>query len=192
MSNASEASRAEGGFVKRVLQARVRPGAGEGKLRSPAIQGSRRATGNVLEKLRKTASQTDRSRRPVRRPGDSAEAVVNLNCGIVTARLRQGLDSLFECRAVDGRVVVVTSFEYPDGDLMEFYVIEEEPGTLVVTDFAETVATLAAYRFDIESTPKRRKLFESVLRGHGAHYVRGEIRVPLYCEGELSSGATAR
>ena len=111
---------------------------------------------------------------------------MNLPCSAVKEMIQRELSPLFDCRQEDGRLVIVTPFEYPDGDLMEFYLTEER-GELVVTDLAETIATLAAYRFDVESTPKRRRLFESVLQGQGVHYFQGEIRVPLASDRELVS-----
>ncbi len=111
---------------------------------------------------------------------------MNLRCQTVRGILQEELSPLFDCREENGRLVIVTPFEYPDGDLIEFYVTEEH-GQLVLTDLAETLATLASYRFDTESTPKRRKLFESVLKGFEAHYFRGEIRVPLASPKELIS-----
>ncbi|HXG33897.1 MAG TPA: DUF1828 domain-containing protein [Bryobacteraceae bacterium] len=104
---------------------------------------------------------------------------------MVEESLRRELGPLFACREEDGRVVIVTPLEYPDGDLMEFYLIQDAEG-LVVTDLAETVATLAAYRFDVESTPKRRKLFEGVLQAQGVHWFRGELRLLVESEREIA------
>ncbi len=111
---------------------------------------------------------------------------MTLQCKAVREMLQKDLSPLFDCREEEGRLVIVTPFEYPDGDLMELYVTEES-GQIVLTDLAETLATLAAYRFEVESTPKRRKLFESVLKGLDAHYFHGEIRVPVQPEGSLTS-----
>jgi hypothetical protein len=109
---------------------------------------------------------------------------MTLECRTVRNMLQAGLSPLFDCREENGRLVIVTPFEYPDGDLIEFYVTEEA-GRLVITDLAETLATLASYRFDVETTPKRRKLFESVVQGHGAHFFQGQLRVPLSSPEEL-------
>ena len=109
---------------------------------------------------------------------------MTLQCQSIKEMLQKQLSPLFECHEQEGRFVIVTPFEHPDGDLIEFYVTEEN-GQLVLSDLAETLATLAAYRFDVESTPKRRKLFESVIQSLGAHYFRGEIRVPLVSQEDL-------
>lgn len=109
---------------------------------------------------------------------------MTLQCQRVREMLQAQLSPMFDCREENGRLVIVTPFEHPDGDLMEFHVTQEG-GQLVVSDLAETLATLAAYRFDVESTPKRRKLFESVIRDLGAHYFQGEIRLPLVSPDEL-------
>ncbi len=109
---------------------------------------------------------------------------MNVQCRTIKDMLQKQLSPLFDCREEAGRLVVVTPFEYPDGDLMEFYVTQEGEN-LVVSDLAETLSTLAAYRFEVESTPKRRKLFESVVNGLGVHYFQGEIRVPISSENEI-------
>ncbi len=114
---------------------------------------------------------------------------MRLECREVKELLSAGLPPLFDCYQENGRIVVVTPFEYPDGDLMEFYVTEEA-GQLVITDFAETLASLASLRFDVESTPKRRKLLESVVQGAGVHYFQGELRVPVQSDQELVPALT--
>ena len=107
-----------------------------------------------------------------------------LPCKAVNELIQTSLSPLFECREQNGSLAIVTPFEYPDGDLIEFYLIEEA-GQLVLTDFAETLATLASFKFDVESTPKRRKLFESVVQDLNVHYFQGELRVPVASEREL-------
>jgi hypothetical protein len=112
---------------------------------------------------------------------------MSIHCGAVRDMLQSQISPLFDCREEAGRLVIITPFELPDGDLMEFYVTQEDD-QLVVTDLAETVTTLASYRFDVESTPKRKKLFEDILKGLGIHYFKGQMRLPLATDRDLVSG----
>lgn len=109
---------------------------------------------------------------------------MKIACQTVKQALQSQWPPLFDCREEQDRLVIVTPFELPDGDLMEFYVLEEND-QIVITDLAETLATLASCRFDVDRTPKRRKLFEAILKGLNVHLFQGELRLPIRSTEEL-------
>ncbi len=107
-----------------------------------------------------------------------------MRCGEFKKVLSRGFPALYECTEREGKLLVLTPFEYPDGDYIELHMIPEDGG-FVLTDLAETVATLASYNLDLKSSPKRFKLFQSILRVYNVHYFEGSLRVPFATEEEL-------
>jgi len=101
-----------------------------------------------------------------------------MKCTTFKEVLRNHLPMMFDCREQDGRLVIETPIEYPDGDHVELYVVEESGG-LVLTDLAETVRVLGNYNFDLKRSPKRFRLFEDILRAHDVHYFQGCLRIPI-------------
>ena len=107
-----------------------------------------------------------------------------MKCNELRTILQMGLPPLYECREQKGKVTILTPIEYPDGDYVELFVIKEGDN-YIITDLAETIATLASFNFVLKAAPKRFKLFQQILKVHGIHYFEGELRVPFQNEKEL-------
>lgn len=103
--------------------------------------------------------------------------------------VEEGMPPLYECQEREGRLVILTPIEYPDGDYVELFVVPENGG-FVLTDLAETVATLASYNLNLKSSPKRFKLFQGILKAHDVHYFEGSLCVPLEQEKDLPQALT--
>ncbi len=107
-----------------------------------------------------------------------------MKCADFRRILRKELPPLYECEEREEKLAIVTPVEYPDGDYVELFVIPEDDG-YVLTDLAETTATLASYKFNLKGSQKRFKLFQQILKAHGVHYFQGELRIPFQDESEL-------
>jgi hypothetical protein len=107
-----------------------------------------------------------------------------MRCDELKRVLARDLAPLYECREENGHLTIVTPLEQPDGDYVEFYLVEEG-GRLVLTDHAETLAVLASYGFDLKRSPKRARLLDSILRAANVHLFQGAFRMEIESEGEL-------
>jgi len=121
---------------------------------------------------------------PYRIPGTVSQtghpnvSLLAMRCAELKKAIEKQLPPLFECVEEDGRLTIVTPMEYPDGDLIELYLVEEPEG-LVLTDLAETLAILASYNLDVKRSPKRFKVFQTVLKAQDVHYFEGSLRIPI-------------
>lgn len=107
-----------------------------------------------------------------------------MRCAGFKRVVEEGMPPLYECQEQEGRLVILTPIEYPDGDYVELFVIPEDGG-FVLTDLAETIATLASYNLNLKSSTKRFKLFQHILKIHNVHYFEGSLRIPLKQEKDL-------
>ncbi len=103
---------------------------------------------------------------------------MGMRCDELKRALSRDLPPLYECLEQDGELTIVTPVEQPDGDYVEFY-LSEENGRLILTDHGETLAFLASYGFEIKRSPKRARLFESIIKSSNMHFFQGALRVEL-------------
>src|SRR4030081_2258385 len=89
--------------------------------------------------------------------------------------LNQSLGALFTCALVNGYTRVRTPFLYPDGDVIDVFVSEED-GVFTVTDLGETLRWLKMQSISgVRRSPRQQKLIEDVALTHGFEVFRGML-----------------
>ena len=88
--------------------------------------------------------------------------------------LGQGLGALFTCSEVNGYTRIRTPFLYPDGDVIDLFV-KEQNGCVTITDLGETLRWLRAQSISPRRSPKQNKLIEDVCLNHGLEFFRGML-----------------
>lgn len=107
-----------------------------------------------------------------------------MKCTEFQTLLHDELTPLYECEEHEDTLVILTPIEYPDGDYVELTLIDKN-GHYVLTDLAETVATLASYNLNLKSSPKRFRIFQNILKAHNVHYFDGRLQLTFVNEDEL-------
>ena len=89
--------------------------------------------------------------------------------------LREGLSALYECAPAprDG-VRVRTPMMYPDGDIVDIFVLERD-GSYTLTDFGETLAWLRMQSIGSRSTNRQLRLINDVCQTLGVELSRGQL-----------------
>jgi len=88
----------------------------------------------------------------------------------------------FECEKLDERTwIVTTPFKYPDGDLIQLFVIKID-STFEVTDFAETMRLFETLDFDLLGSKRRRKIVDEILKMFKVYLINNEIKVKASAE----------
>lgn len=88
--------------------------------------------------------------------------------------LGQSLGALFTCSRVNGLTRVRTPFLYPDGDVIDLFV-QEQNGSVTITDLGETMRWLRSQSISPRRSPKQTKLIEDVCLNHGLEFFRGML-----------------
>lgn len=88
--------------------------------------------------------------------------------------LGQNLGALFICSQVNGFTRVRTPFLYPDGDVIDLFV-QEQNGSVTITDLGETMRWLRSQTISPRRSPKQTKLIEDVCLNHGLEFFRGML-----------------
>mgnify|MGYP000997332064 CR=1 FL=1 len=86
----------------------------------------------------------------------------------------QSLGALFSCARVNDFIRVRSPFLYPDGDVIDLFV-REQNGSVTVTDLGETLRWLRSESISPRRSPKRTKLIEDVCLNHGLEFFRGML-----------------
>lgn len=103
-------------------------------------------------------------------------------CDIIT----QGLGELFSCALVNGYTRVRTPFLYPDGDIIDLFVSEQD-GLFTITDLGESLRWLRMQNTSPRRSPKQQKLIEDVTLSHGLELFRGMLVARARTSNELTS-----
>jgi hypothetical protein len=105
-----------------------------------------------------------------------------MSCTQAIEEALMNLPKEFECEKLDEKTwLVTTPFEYPDGDLIQLYIIKMD-NLFEVTDLAETLRFFETLDFDLLSSKRRRKLFEDILRSYKIEFFKGELKVKVKTE----------
>lgn len=88
--------------------------------------------------------------------------------------LGQKLGALFTCTQVNGFTRVRTPFLYPDGDIIDLFV-QEQNGSVTITDLGETMRWVRSQSIAPRRSPKQTKLIEDVCLNHGLEFFRGML-----------------
>jgi hypothetical protein len=86
----------------------------------------------------------------------------------------QNLGALFTCSQINGYTRVRTPFLYPDGDVIDVF-LKEQNGVITVSDLGETLRWLRMQSLAPRRSPKQNKLIEDVRQNHGLELYRGML-----------------
>ena len=100
--------------------------------------------------------------------------------------IRYELGALFSCSTVNGYTRVRTPFLYPDGDVIDVF-LSEQDGVITVTDLGETLRWLRMQSLSPRRSPRQNKLIEDVCLNHGLELFRGMLSARVKPGGTLAS-----
>lgn len=90
--------------------------------------------------------------------------------------IAENMGELFECLPVNGRTRIRTPYLYPDGDVIDVFLMEDDfPTTL--TDFGDTLGWLWTQTVSSRRTSRQQRLIEDVCLTHGVELYRGMLMV---------------
>jgi Domain of unknown function DUF1828 len=100
-----------------------------------------------------------------------------MDCAEIINQHTSYLSEGFYCERLDeGKFLIVTPYQLPDGDLVEL-TVESRPGDrLRVRDLGETLSSLLVQGFDPNASDKRRWLLQQALVGYGVSFDGGELQ----------------
>ena len=113
-----------------------------------------------------------------------------MNSTSLCAAIRDGLPALFECTPAPREGVRVrTPMMYPDGGIVDIFVLERED-SYVLTDFGEALAWLRMQTVNPRRTPKQLGLIQDVCQTLGVELRHGQLILRSLSFDELSDGVT--
>ncbi|MCS7167308.1 MAG: DUF1828 domain-containing protein [Gemmatales bacterium] len=92
----------------------------------------------------------------------------------VCQQLVTGLAPLFQCSVHNSYVRIRTPFLYPDGDILDLYVVEQD-GNWLITDLGETLRWLKLHTTSPRLTSRQMILVDDACQTHGVEFLRGQI-----------------
>jgi hypothetical protein len=98
-------------------------------------------------------------------------------CELIAAQVGE----MFECSTTRrGDIRIRTPFYYPDGGVVDVFLVEQGGVPVHVTDFGEALGWLRMQSVRGKRSPKQDKLIEDVCTTHAVEFFKGEIttRVP--------------
>jgi hypothetical protein len=103
---------------------------------------------------------------------------MNMNANLCDT-IRQTIGELYTCSRVNDYMRVRTPFLYPDGDVIDVYLIEAG-GVVTLTDMGETTRWLRMQSLSDRRSPKQQKLVQDVCLTNGLEFYKGmlNLRVP--------------
>lgn len=96
-------------------------------------------------------------------------------CNDIIDTYLETLRGEFKCIKRDEYIRIITPYLYPDNDLIEVFVQEISPDSLIITDLGETLRHLHTQGFDIFSTSKRKFLYETIISRANLQAIKGEL-----------------
>lgn len=98
--------------------------------------------------------------------------------GMYCEKIAAQLGSMFVCSTVDQHVRIRTPFLYPDGDVIDVYLVEQN-GKMALTDFGESLRWLRSQSSSMKKTPKQKMFVHDVCMTHRAELQNGMLLVRL-------------
>ena len=109
-----------------------------------------------------------------------------MNPAELSDTLRDTLPGIFECSLAPSNAVRVrTPMLYPDGDLVDAFVVEQG-GEYLVTDFGDTLGWLRMHSASDGLTPKQRGMADDVCRDLGVGRDRGQLTLRCRDRAEIA------
>lgn len=106
----------------------------------------------------------------------------------VCQAIAANLSALFSCSETPrGHVRVRTPFFYPDGGVVDVFVVERN-GRITVTDFGEALGWLRLQTVAGRRSPKQNRLVQDVCVALGVEHFKGQMLARCQSEGDLAQG----
>lgn len=104
-------------------------------------------------------------------------------CELVAAQIGE----MFQCSTTTrGYVRVRTPFYYPDGGILDLFVVERPTSPPVITDFGEALGWLRLQSVGGRRSPKQDKLVQDVCATHGVELFKGQVMARVPAEEKLA------
>ncbi|MBL8203925.1 MAG: DUF1828 domain-containing protein [Blastocatellia bacterium] len=97
----------------------------------------------------------------------------------VCDRISQNIGALFNCATVGDNVRVRTPFLYPDGDVIDLYLIDKH-GEQTLTDLGETMRWLRGQTITPRKSVRQKQLIEDICLNHGVEFFRGMLMLRVH------------
>lgn len=116
---------------------------------------------------------------------DGSTGTAPVTVGSLSSSIREWFHKQWECtRAPAGGIRVRTPYMYPDGDILDLFVLED--GTRYrLTDFGETVAWLRMRTGSAKLSPKRRAQINDTCQTHGVVNNRNQLELENVAASDL-------
>jgi hypothetical protein len=98
-----------------------------------------------------------------------------MECQHIVENYLKEIGSYFECRQVDGKIVVITPYLYPDNDLIEIFIEKVSENRIRVGDLGETIRHLETEGFDVLGSKSNRYKVEQIASRVHVEIQRGMI-----------------
>lgn len=103
--------------------------------------------------------------------------------------IAENMGGLFECLPVNGRVRIRTPYLYPDGDVIDVFLVDDGfPTTL--TDFGDTLGWLWTQTAAKDRTARQQRLIQDVVLTHGVELYRGMLTIRVQDSKSLAEAVT--
>lgn len=103
--------------------------------------------------------------------------------------IADSLNELFICAPVNGHTRIRTPYLYPDGDVIDVFLANDEfPTTL--TDFGDTLGWLWTQTVSNRRTHKQQRLIDDVCRTHGIELYQGMLTIRVAAPEDLAGAVT--
>lgn len=103
--------------------------------------------------------------------------------------IAENMGGLFECLPVNGRIRIRTPYLYPDGDVIDVFLVDDGfPTTL--TDFGDTLGWLWTQTAAKDRTARQQRLIQDVVLTHGVELYRGMLTIRVQDSKSLAEAVT--
>lgn len=103
--------------------------------------------------------------------------------------IASNMGELFDCEPVNGRTRIRTPYLYPDGDVIDVFLVDDGfPTTL--TDYGDTLGWLWTQTAARERTPRQQRFIQDIALTHGVELHRGMLVARVKNPEALSDAVT--
>lgn len=90
------------------------------------------------------------------------------------SRIANQIGEMFTCSKVNSNTRIRTPFLYPDGDVIDVFLVEQS-GRVAVTDFGESLRWLRTQTVAMKKSPKQKLMIQDVCQTHGIEFRNGTL-----------------
>lgn len=104
-------------------------------------------------------------------------------------QITRGFSELYVCSQVNNNVQIRTPFLYPDGDIIDLYLVTNGQ-QVTLTDFGETLRWLRSQTISQKKTIKQKQIIEDICLNHGVEFYRGMLILRVHETDNLATVVT--